>query len=114
MAADRLERRYLRGGVRRQPCLGHRAAATRLTDKRLDGACGRLDKLPVHTVWELVDAGTGCEATVTFVIEGTRGPSNEGWYRRQWSRALTRLRDLVESGEAPPRVVVAGADRLGV
>jgi uncharacterized protein YndB with AHSA1/START domain len=78
------------------------------------GGAGRLDRMSVHTVWGLVNAGTGCEVTVTFVIEGTRGPAHEGWYRRQWSRALGRLRELAESGEPPPRVVVAGADPLGV
>jgi hypothetical protein len=81
---------------------------------RESGGGGRLDRMPVHTVWELVPSGTGCAVTVTFVIEGTRPPAHEGWYRRQWSRALGRLRDLVESGEAPSRVVVAGADPLGV
>ncbi len=81
--------------------------------------------MPVHTVWELVQAGAGCEASVTFVIEtrsrhdrvldvAARARGMEGWYRRQWSRALGRLRDLAESGEAPPRLIVAGADPLGV
>jgi hypothetical protein len=87
------------------------------------GGGGRLDHMPVHTVWELVDAGGGCEATVTFVIEtvssldrmnelAARARGGEGWYRRQWSRALGRLRDLAESGTPPPRLVVAGADRI--
>lgn len=87
------------------------------------GGGGRLDHLPVHTAWELVDAGTGCEVTVTFVIETVnaadrvaevahRARGGEGWYRRQWSRALGRLRDLAESDEPPPRLVVAGADRI--
>ncbi len=89
------------------------------------GGGGRLDHMPVHTAWELVQAGGGCEATVTFVIETVsrhdrvsdlagRARGVEGWYRRQWSRALGRLRDLAESGEPPPRLVVAGADALGV
>ncbi len=94
----------------------------RITER---GAGGRLDHMPVHTVWELVQAGTGCEVSVTFVIEtasrhdrmldvAARARGVEGWYRRQWSRALGRLRDLAESGEPPPRLVVAGADPLGV
>ena len=37
---------------------------------------------------------------------------NERWYRRQWRRALARLKQLAESGEQPERVVVAGADRI--
>jgi hypothetical protein len=95
----------------------------RITER---GAGGRLDHLPVHTVWELVEAPgpAGCEVTVTFLIEATRRSDrlaeaaarlrgSEGWYRRQWSRALVRLRELAESEAAPPRLAVAGADRLG-
>lgn len=88
------------------------------------GGGGRLDHMPVQTAWELVDAGTGCEVTVTFVIEtvnrfdrmsalAARARGSEGWYRRQWSRTLSRLRELAETGASPSRLVVAGADRLG-
>jgi Polyketide cyclase / dehydrase and lipid transport len=82
------------------------------------GAGGRLDRMPVHTVWELVEAAvpSGCEVTVTFVIEETGPfdrPGHERWYRRQWGRALGRLRDLAESDARPPRLAVAGVDRLG-
>lgn len=88
-----------------------------------EGGGGRLDHLPVKTAWELVNAATGCEVTVTFVIDTTddkladltgKAKGSEGWYRRQWSRALRRLRDLAEADSTPSRVVVAGADRLGV
>lgn len=83
------------------------------------GAGGRLDHMPVHTVWELVEgpAPSGCEVTVTFVIETTTPldrPGHERFYRRQWARALARLKELAESDSQPPRVAVAGADRLGV
>jgi uncharacterized protein YndB with AHSA1/START domain len=83
------------------------------------GAGGRLDHMPVFTVWELVEgpAPNGCEATVAFVIETTGPfdrPGHERWYRRQWSRALARLKDLAESDADPPRIAVAGADRLGI
>lgn len=89
------------------------------------GRGGRLDRIPLSTVWELVEGASSdsCEVTVTFVTEprnffdraqdaaaGLRG--TERWYRRQWARALSRLKDLAESGEAPERVVVAGADRI--
>jgi uncharacterized protein YndB with AHSA1/START domain len=88
-----------------------------------EGGGGRLDHLPVQTAWTLVNAASGCEVTVTFVIDtaddrfadlASKARGAEGWYRRQWSRALRRLRDLAESDVTPPRVVVAGADRLGV
>jgi hypothetical protein len=49
-----------------------------------------------------------------FADLAAKARGTEGWYRRQWSRALRRLRDLAESDASPPRVIVAGADRLGV
>jgi hypothetical protein len=89
------------------------------------GAGGRGNQRPVFCVWELVEAPSrgGCEATVMFVIEPASSFNRaldaaaqlrgiEGWYRRQWARALTRLRDLAESDSEPPRLTVAGADRL--
>ena len=36
----------------------------------------------------------------------------ERFYRRQWSIALSRLKELIESGRPAARVVVAGAARL--
>lgn len=89
------------------------------------GHGGRLDRIPIATVWELVEgpSADSCRLTVTFVMEprtladraadagaGLRGA--ERWYKRQWKRSLGRLRELAESGEAPPRVEVAGADRI--
>jgi hypothetical protein len=43
--------------------------------------------------------------------EGLRA---ERFYRRQWSIALSRLKELIESGRAAERVVVAGGDKLPV
>jgi uncharacterized protein YndB with AHSA1/START domain len=87
------------------------------------GRSGRLDRVPTTTGWELVEGpgGTGCDVTVSFWTE----PANrfdrlrerlgaERYYRRQWSTALARLKDLIESGRAPDRVVVAGGDRVPV
>ncbi len=88
------------------------------------GHGGRLDRIPIATVWELVEgpSADSCELTVTFVMEpqtladraadtgaGLRGA--ERWFRRQWNRSLGRLRELAESGAAPARIEVAGADR---
>jgi uncharacterized protein YndB with AHSA1/START domain len=82
------------------------------------GRGGRLDRIPVFTVWELADgAGQTTEARVTFWTE----PSNpvdkmrengraRRWFRRQWGRALDRLKDLAESGAAIEPVGVAGID----
>ena len=38
----------------------------------------------------------------------------EWFYRRQWSIALSRLKELIESGRPAARVVVAGGARLPV
>jgi hypothetical protein len=90
------------------------------------GAGGRLDHRPVHTLWELVEAAgrSGCEVTVTFVIEpanpldrladAMRIRGREGWYRRRWARALARLKEIAESDAKPRRLAVAGAERIGV
>jgi hypothetical protein len=89
------------------------------------GAGGRGNRRPAFCVWELVETASrdGCEVTVTFVVEPA-GPFDrvadaaaqlrgaERWYRRQWSRALARLRPIAESDAEPPRLVVAGAERL--
>jgi hypothetical protein len=88
------------------------------------GRGGRLDRIPVSTAWSLVEGpgSRGCEVTVTFVTEPVaitdrvtdamaRMRGIEGWYRRQWARALSRLKDLAESSQEPDRLVVAGADR---
>ena len=89
------------------------------------GRGGRLDRIPISTVWELVEGPglDGCEAIVTFVTEpvtladrlldrAATARGVERWYRRQWARALSRLKALAESGQEPKRVAVAGADRI--
>lgn len=84
------------------------------------GHAGRLDRIPVFTVWELV-AGprSSTEVSLTFWTE----PSNRldrfrerlgarGWYGRQWLRALRRLRETLETGRSVEPVGVAGEDRI--
>lgn len=84
------------------------------------GSGGRQDRIPVHTVWELV-AGSGptTEVSVTFWTEPSHPVDRlkelfgaRRWYRRRWSRALRRLKDILESGEPVERVRVAGEDRI--
>lgn len=84
------------------------------------GRGGRLDRIPVFTVWELSEgAGRNTETRVTFWTE----PSNpidrirehlgaRRWFRRRWGRAIERLKELAESGAAVEQVGVAGADPL--
>jgi uncharacterized protein YndB with AHSA1/START domain len=81
------------------------------------GRGGRLDRLAMRIVWEL-EQGPTTKVSLTFwtIPAGTfdrlREFGRERWWRRRWSRALRRLAGVVESGEAPPRAGVAGADRV--
>jgi len=85
------------------------------------GHGGRLNRVPVLTVWELAE-GPGaetCEVTVTFWTEPTTPVDRireligaSGWFERNWRRALARLKLVAEAGGPSERVVVAGADRL--
>lgn len=84
------------------------------------GRGGRIDRIPVGTAWELEESsGSMCDVRVSFWTE----PSNPfdkvgdrlasaGWHERQWKRALTRLRDLIESDTSIEPLQVAGASRL--
>jgi hypothetical protein len=82
-----------------------------------------LGRIPTATVWELTESavpGT-CEATVTFWIEATHPVDRmremlgaERRHRRNWTRALARLKDVIENGRPVQRVRVAGADRLPI
>jgi uncharacterized protein YndB with AHSA1/START domain len=85
------------------------------------GRAGPMDRIPVATVWELVEGPGpgGCEVTVNFWTEPAtiwdrmrERPGVAGWYRRRWRRALSRLKDLVELDASVQRVGVAGGDRL--
>ncbi len=85
------------------------------------GRGSRWDRMELGTAWELVE-GPGAATTevkVTFwaepenpvdTLKGKLGAAR--WYRRQWRKALERLRDLVESGEPIERLQVAGASRI--
>jgi hypothetical protein len=83
------------------------------------GTGGRWDRIPIVTFWELTDgAARGCEVTVSFWTEPSHPVDRlrellgaERFYRRNWSIALERLKELVESGRELERVGVAGADR---
>jgi len=82
------------------------------------GQGGRLDRIPIFTVWELADgAGRSTEATVTFWTEPAhpldrmreRGRPRR-WYRRRWAEALERLKELTETDATIEPVGVAGVD----
>jgi uncharacterized protein YndB with AHSA1/START domain len=88
---------------------------------REHGRGGRSNRVPAFTVWELAEGpGEGTsELTVTFWTE----PANpldkarelfgaSRFFRRDWQRALGRLREIAESERPAERIEVAGGDRL--
>jgi uncharacterized protein YndB with AHSA1/START domain len=83
------------------------------------GRGGRLDHIPIRTVWEL-EEGPTTTVTLTFwtipptAADRIKELGRSGWWKRRWSRALRRMQELIESGVAAPRAEVAGGDRLPV
>jgi uncharacterized protein YndB with AHSA1/START domain len=81
------------------------------------GRGGRLDRVSMRLVWEL-EAGPTTTVTLTFwtappsIFDRIRELGRERWWRRRWAKALSRMRDLIESGADVPRIEVAGADRV--
>jgi uncharacterized protein YndB with AHSA1/START domain len=85
------------------------------------GHGGRSNRVPTFTVWELAEGPSAhsCEVTVTFWTEPATpidrarellAPSRA--FRRDWRRALARLKHLVEADGPVPRVGVAGGELL--
>ena len=59
------------------------------------------------------------DASLTFWTEPSHPidrlkehPGARGWYRRRWSRALRRMRDLLESDSPVEPLAVAGEDPI--
>ena len=81
------------------------------------GRGGRLDHVPIRTVWEL-EEGPTTTVRLTFwttppsALDRVREFGHTRWWRRRWSKALRRLQEIVESGEAVPRTEPAGGDRI--
>ena len=87
------------------------------------GKGGRLDRIPILTAWELVEgpSAASSEVTLRFGTEPTHPVDRleelrrgERYFRRQWWTALSRLKDLIESGRSGERVSIAGGARLPV
>jgi uncharacterized protein YndB with AHSA1/START domain len=84
------------------------------------GRGGRGDRIPMFTAWELVEGpGTTTEASVTFWTEPSHPVDRirESFgthrrYRRQWSRALRRLKEALETGRPIEPIAIAGEDRI--
>ena len=83
------------------------------------GRGGRLDHIPIRTVWEL-EEGPTTNVRLTFwtsppsAFDRVRELGRSRWWRRRWGKALRRMQELIESGAAVPRTEVAGGDRLPV
>ena len=84
------------------------------------GSGGHLNRIPIHTVWELTE-GPGAVTTVTLTFwteprkafDRLRERGRGGWWKRRWSRALRRLGAAIESGgEGIEPVTVAGGAHL--
>ena len=81
------------------------------------GRGGRLDRVAMRLVWEL-ESGPTTTVRLTFwtappsAFDRAREFGRERWWRRRLGKALTRMRELVESGAAVPRIEIAGGDRV--
>jgi hypothetical protein len=73
----------------------------------------------MRLVWELSEGPT-TEVKLTFwtspssAFDRVRERGRERWWRRRLGKALRRMRDQIESGEAVPRAGVAGGDRVPI
>ena len=84
------------------------------------GRGGRANRVDAYTIWELAEGPSDrtCEATVTFwtepptLIDRLRERGLHRRLRRDWKRALLRLREIAEDDRAVERVTVGGGDRL--
>ncbi len=81
------------------------------------GRGGRLDHIPIRTVWEL-EEGPTTTVTLTFwtvppgAFDRVRELGRSRWWKRRWKRALRRMQEQIETGSAAARTEVAGGDRL--
>lgn len=87
------------------------------------GHGGTVNRVANVTEWRLTDVPgpSGCEVEVTFWTEPKHpvdrlrdALASQRKLARGWKRALERLRELAEDGGDPPRLSVAGGDRLGL
>lgn len=89
------------------------------------GQCGRNNRVPTTTVWELIESSGGiCEVTVTYFTRPERLMDRlaERWrraesrHKRGWRESLDRLRERLESGTTAELagVRIAGGDRRPV
>jgi uncharacterized protein YndB with AHSA1/START domain len=81
------------------------------------GRGGRLDRIGIRTVWEL-EEGPTTTLRLTFwtvpsgAFDRFRERGRSRWWKRRWGKAMRRLRQIIESGEAVSRTEAAGGDRI--
>jgi hypothetical protein len=85
------------------------------------GSGSRLGRMPVHTAWEVTEAGpSSCEVKLIHWTEpghpGDRlaelAPGMQRYYRRALAGSLSQLKGILEKGAPHARVAVAGGDRV--
>lgn len=90
----------------------------RITER---GRGSRLGRMPIHTVWEITEAGIdACEVKVVHWTEPSnladkvaeKAPGMRAYYRRALEGGLAQLKILLEGDAAADRVGVAGGDRV--
>ena len=87
---------------------------------REEGLGGRVNRVGLFTVWELAEGASpaSTELTVTFwtepvtILDRLKEAGTGGRLRRDWKRALRRLRAIAEEGAAVEHVTVGGGDVL--
>lgn len=112
--------RIARGGLWMETVIVEAEAPYRILER---GKGGRLDRIPIFTAWEIVDGpgAASSEVTLRFGTEPSHPVDRlhellrgERYFRRQWSTALSRLKELIESGQPAKRVLIAGGARAPV
>lgn len=85
------------------------------------GRGARLGRMPVHTAWEVTEAGIdSCEVKVVHWTEPSKlfdklaekAPGMRGYYGRALEGALSQLKVLLEDGSETERAGVAGGDLI--
>ncbi len=112
--------RVARGGLWMETVIVEAERPYRILEQ---GKGGRLDRIPILTAWELVEGpgGRSSEVTVRFGTEPSHPVDRlhelwrgERYFRRHWSTALGRLKEMIESGRPGERVSIAGGARVPV
>ncbi len=124
----RIESTGVGAGARFRFVVGPRSVWTETTVAEVDepyrivehGRCGRANRIPSTTLWELTEGPGSLTKVRVSYWTGPSKPVDRGLelltaasipYERRWREALRRLRDQLESGElGSHRVALAGGN----